>query len=129
MSKADLTGGILASLTTPKPSKANKKQASAPAAPLPSAPSEKSKFWEENDKTKKVVKSLRAPSMGQGRPVKSSTHWDKSRNFVTSATFDMDQYLKVTELAYEHRLSVKETLFRLIEAGIKAVEKKPEMLD
>ena len=46
------------------------------------------------------------------------------KNYTTSIVFDKEQYVRLTEIAYEERLGKKETLYRLLALGIKEYEKK-----
>lgn len=86
-------------------------------------------FAEREQAARDEVAERRAPSFSRGRPRKDEQRdWDKSREFHTSICMNRDQYVEMTDIAYEARLSLKITMNKLLAAGIKAYRKNPNIL-
>ena len=64
----------------------------------------------------KVVQENRAPVYGRGTCVR---RWPAEKDYTTSIVFNRDQYLELTELAYQRRQSVKVLMYELIAVGLK----------
>lgn len=85
----------------------NDKNESAPAsAPVPSA------------------EPAKVPQVGKGRPRKGEIRLLSGRpKRCTSVVFDAEQYDKVCEIGFNERLSIRETLFLLLQEGISKYER------
>ncbi|MCR5760259.1 MAG: hypothetical protein K6G39_07885 [Bacteroidales bacterium] len=82
----------------------------------------------ENEARKEIAER-RAPSVGRGRPRRDEQRdWDKSREFHTSIAMNRDQYVELTDIAYEERLPLKLAMNRLLALGIKAYRKAPSSI-
>lgn len=68
-----------------------------------------------------------APPFRTGRPKKSDDDpdyaWSKGKGYHTSVVFDLEQYAKMKEHAYQERLSFKSFLEKIVALGLKQYEK------
>lgn len=88
------------------------------------APAQSEKPAHEQSGTTAEPAAAPGPVIGRGRPRKGeSPRWSSADSTFTSVTFNSEQYLKVREIAYQERLSIKETLFLLLSEGISKYEK------
>lgn len=98
---------------------------SGPAGKTPA----KAETENRENEARKEIAGRRAPSVGRGRPRKDEQReWDRSREFHTSIAMNRDQYLEVTDIAYEERQSLKVTMYKLLALGVKAYRKNPGLL-
>lgn len=84
---------------------------------------------ERMEEGRREVAERKAPSVMRGRPRKDENReWDRSREFHTSIAMNRDQYVELTDIAYEERISLKLAMNRLLAIGIREYRKKPGLL-
>lgn len=76
------------------------------------------------------VHSKEAPSVGRrGRPrLGEESRWKKENSYTTTLVLNKERYLRISEIAYEERMSRKDVIDKFLEMGIRAYEKNPGVL-
>lgn len=77
------------------------------------------------------VRSQEAPSVGRrGRPKNGEvSNWNKNNSFTTTLVLNKERYLRVSEIAYEERMSRKDVFDRLLQLGLDAYENNHNIIN